>query len=98
METTSLWYYNIPRAAYVHIKAGYDVDINQDLPDEAIDAVLPLRIAKQFIQFIIDEAPEMITSYRGRDLDDIKIINRLLDLCEHKLPAGPLPIIEEAGH
>ena len=98
METTSLWYYDIPRAAYVHIKAGFDVEFNRDLPPEAIDVVLPLRVAKQFIQYIIDEAPEMITSYRGRDPDDIKIINRLLDLMEHKLPAGPLPILEGASH
>ncbi|MCK4785945.1 MAG: hypothetical protein KAV87_19470 [Desulfobacteraceae bacterium] len=83
----SYWFYSPVRCAFVHVRPGAEIpdgdNVNLDDPD-IVDCTIRLRHAKQLLDFMTREYPEMVTIYRGRDKEDIKIVHRLLDIVEKK--------------
>jgi hypothetical protein len=79
-----LWTYNHGTGAIVHLKPG-EYDEQQDMTKEDYDIIIPHRDILPLISFLDEHGyikPKMDNQSRG---EDVKIINRLLDLCEKKI-------------
>ncbi|MCK4443647.1 MAG: hypothetical protein KAW09_03825 [Thermoplasmata archaeon] len=83
MKTIPHWFYDPARFAFVHVRGGDEVDeLSTVIPAECFDCIITIHDAHSFLDFITKEHPEMASFYKGRDSEDIKVINRLIDVIE----------------
>ena len=71
-------------ASLAHFKGG-EVDIGERLTKDDFDIIIPLHYVPELVQFLTEKGyitPQM--SKESRE-EDIKIIHRLLDLCNKKI-------------
>jgi len=79
-----LWTYNHGTGTIVHLKPG-EYEEPYQLTAEDCDIIIPHMAIQSLISFLDEQGyikPKMDNQSRG---EDVKIINRLLDLCEKKI-------------
>lgn len=79
------WYFDHATHCFHHIKAGTKIPRNAHFKDEDVDIVIPGHLMRTLIQYIQKTYPTMISLYNQRDKEDVKIINRLLDIIDKKV-------------
>ena len=76
------WHTDPVKGALVRVRYGALILAGDHPAPEDIDVELPWNDVKTLLKYIQENYPEMITSYKGRDVEDIKIINRLIDVIQ----------------
>jgi len=79
------WYFDDATRCFHHLKAGTPIPRDAHIKDEDIDVVIPDRLMITLIQYIQKRYPTMISLYNTRDKEDVKIINRLLDIINKQI-------------
>lgn len=76
------WYLRAETHNFEHVRAGAVLKLGEPMKSENIDYSIDEWSMMSLIKYITEHHPQLITSYSGRDKEDIAIINRLIDILE----------------
>jgi hypothetical protein len=79
-----IWYFEEYAGMLKHFKGG-EIEPCKYIPDEMFDVIMPTHYIPELVAFLTEKGYIKPTMSNQSREEDLKIVHRLLDLCEKKI-------------